>query len=117
MNIYRKNSGEKYTPFSHFDMTTEVLFNPDSGCEKANITLSTLKKGSGSNDEIHEYSDQIFYVVRGSMKFFSKGKHIATLKEGDSILVPAGEAHSAVNEEDEECIYHALTVPPLESTH
>ena len=117
MKIYRNGSGEKYTPFNHYEMTTQVVFNPDGGCKKANITLSTLKKGAGSNDEVHEHSDQVFYMIQGTMKFYAHGELKATLNEGDAILVLAGETHSVVNDEDLECIYYAVTVPPLDKTH
>ncbi|OQB24365.1 MAG: Cupin domain protein [Firmicutes bacterium ADurb.Bin182] len=117
MKIYKKGTGEKYTPFSHFDMTTEVIFNPDLGCKKANITLSTLKKGAGSFDEVHEHSDQIFYVLKGQMKVYAGGKLLHTVSQGDAIMVEAGEVHAVINEDDEECVYYAVTVPPLDKTH
>jgi len=117
MKVYRKDTGEKYTPFTHFDMTTQVIFNPDTGCKKANITLSTLKKGAGSTDEIHEYSDQVFYILKGQMKVFANGELIETVNEGDAIMVEAGDPHAVTNELDEECVYYAVTVPPLDKTH
>lgn len=117
MKVYRKGTGEKYTPFTHFDMTTEVIFNPEMGCEKANITLSTLKKGAGSTDEIHEYSDQVFYILQGQMKVFAEGKLLETVNQGDAIMVKAGETHAVINELEEECVYYAITVPPLGKTH
>ena len=117
MKIYRNNTGEKYTPFDHFDMKTQVIFNPDGGCKKANVTLSTLSKGSGSNDEVHEHSDQIFYIIQGSMKVYGRGQLLADLHKGDAILVEAGDIHSVRNEEDQDTIFFAVTVPPLEKTH
>lgn len=117
MKINKKGSGEEYTPFSHFGMTTRVIFNPDGGCPRANVTLSTLEKGTGSRDEIHDSSDQIFYMIKGSMVFFSAGERVGALNEGDAILVRAGEPHSVINEREEQAVYFALTVPPLEKTH
>lgn len=117
MKIYRKGSGEKYTPFSHYEMTTQVIFNPQGGCTKCNVTLSTLKKGAGSNDEVHDHSDQIFYVIQGTMSVYAGGELKAEVEQGDAILVPAGEVHAVVNHQDRECIYYAVTVPPLERTH
>ena len=117
MKIYRKGTGKKYMPFTHFGMTTEVIFNPEMGCKKVNITLSILKKGAGSTDEIHDYSDQVFYVLQGQMKVFAEGKLLETVNKGDAIMVEAGDKHAVLNELDEECIYYAITVPPLEKTH
>ena len=117
MKVYRNGTGEKYTPFDHFDMKTQVIFNPDGGCKKANVTLSTLSKGSGSNDEVHEHSDQIFYIIQGSMKIYGRGQLLADLHKGDAALVEAGDIHSVRNEEDRDTVFFAVTVPPLEKTH
>lgn len=117
MKVNRKGTGEKYTPFDHFGMTTQVLFNPDSGCRHANVTLSTLPKGAGSSDEVHEHSDQIFYIIKGEMKVSANGQLLHVLHEGDAIMVEAGDVHAVINEQDEDCVFCAITVPPLEKTH
>jgi quercetin dioxygenase-like cupin family protein len=117
MRVYRKGSGEKYTPFDHFGMETQVIFNPEGGCPKANITLSKFPKDSGSHDEVHENSDQVFYMIQGKLKFYAKGQLIAEIKEGDALLVLAGEVHSVRNEEEGDGILLAITVPPLDQTH
>lgn len=117
MQVYRKGTGVEYTPFNHFDMTTQVLFNPDCGSEKANVTLSTLKKGSGSFAEVHPESDQIFYMVKGEMCIRSEGELQYVLAEGDAILIKAGDVHSVINEAEGDCSFVSITVPPLKSTH
>lgn len=117
MKVYRKGTGEKYTPFGHFDMTTQVIFNPDNGSKHANITLSTLRKGSGSEDEVHENSDQIFYVLKGELKVSANGDLLQVLHEGDAIMVEAGDVHAVTNEREEDCVFYAVTVPPLDKTH
>ena len=117
MKVYRKDTGEKYTPFDHFDMTTRVIFNPETGSPKANVTLTTLGKSSGSNDEVHENSDQLFYMIQGTMKIYANDELIYTVKEGDAVLVTAGDIHAVRNEDDEDVKFIAITVPPLEQTH
>lgn len=117
MQVYRKNSGEKYTPFDHFNMQTQVIFNPQGGCTKANVTLTTLPKGSGSNDEVHPNSDQIFYMLQGIMNVSAHGNLLHILNAGDAILVKAGETHAVINEHEEDVKFVAVTVPPLEKTH
>ncbi|HSR12897.1 MAG TPA: cupin domain-containing protein [Thermodesulfobacteriota bacterium] len=117
MKFYRKGTGEKYTPFDHFGMATQVIFNPDGGCNKANVTLSTLPKGAGSNDEVHEKSDQIFYMLRGTMTVSAKGRVLAKVSEGDGVFVEAGDVHSVRNDGDVPAVYLAVTVPPLDKTH
>jgi quercetin dioxygenase-like cupin family protein len=117
MKFYRKGSGEKYTPFDHFDMTTQVIFNPETGSRKANCTLSTLGKRSGSSDEVHPDSDQIFYVLTGTLKVSAEGVLRGTAGPGDAVLVVAGDVHAVSNDGDGVCSYLAITVPPLEATH
>ena len=117
MKVYRKGTGEKYTPFDHFDMTTQVIFNPETGSSKANVTLTTLAKGSGSNDEVHEDSDQILFMLQGTMKVYAHEKLIYTVKEGDGVLITAGDTHAVRNEDDEDVKFVAITVPPLAQTH
>lgn len=117
MKIYRRGTGEKYTPFNHYAMETQVVFNPEGGCRRANCTLTTLPKGSGSHDEVHEGSDQIFYMIRGSMRIYARGALPAEVGEGDAVFVEAGEAHSVRNEEDRDAVFFAVTVPPLDQTH
>jgi quercetin dioxygenase-like cupin family protein len=117
MKVYRKGAGEKYTPFSHYGMTTQVIFNPDSGSMHANVTLSTLPKDSGSEDEVHENSDQIFYIIKGEMKVSANGRLLQVLHEGDAIMIEAGDVHAVANDCDEDCVFCAITVPPLDRTH
>lgn len=117
MKIYRKGTGEKYTPFGHFDMTTQVIFNPDTGSKNANVTLSTLVKGAGSEDEIHEKSDQIFCVVQGELKISANGRLLQVLHAGDAVLIEAGDIHAVGNDGEDDCVFYAITVPPLDKTH
>ncbi|NWF55028.1 MAG: cupin domain-containing protein [Syntrophaceae bacterium] len=117
MKIYRRGTGEKYTPFNHFNMQTQVIFNPEGGCRRANFTLTTLPKDSGSYDEIHENSDQVFYLIQGSMSVYAHGKLVAEVREGDAVFVEAGDVHSVRNEEERDAIFLAVTVPPLDQTH
>ena len=98
-------------------MTTQVIFNPESGCKKANITLSIVPKGAGSHDEVQEHSDQMFYMLKGTALVYAHGQLLATVHEGDAVLILAGETHSVVNGGDTDCAYVAVTVPPLDKTH
>ena len=117
MRINRKDSGECYTPFDHFNMTTRVIFNPDTGSKHANVTLSTLGKDAGSNDEVHPDSDQIFYVLAGTLCISAKGVLLHTLKPGDAVLVEAGDVHATRNGGEDEVALVVITVPPLAQTH
>jgi quercetin dioxygenase-like cupin family protein len=117
MKFHRKDSGEKYTPFDHFGMTTQVIFNPETGSRMANCTLSTLEQGAGSNDEVHPNSDQIFFVLTGTLAVSADGVLRGMAGPGDAVLVTAGDVHAVSNGGEGACSYLAITVPPLETTH
>ena len=117
MKAYRKSTGECYTPFDHFGMTTQAIFNPETGSKKINCTLSTLVKGSGSEDEVHAFSDQIFYVLTGTLCVSAGGVLLETAEPGDAVLVVAGDVHAVSNGGEEPCSFVAITAPPLDKTH
>jgi mannose-6-phosphate isomerase-like protein (cupin superfamily) len=48
---------------------------------------------------------------------YAHGKLLATVDEGDAVLILAGETHSVINGGETECTYIAVTVPPLDKTH
>jgi hypothetical protein len=49
MKGYRKGTGERYTPFDHSGMTTQVLFNPGTGSEKVRkVNLMIEQKAWGA---------------------------------------------------------------------
>ena len=97
MKFYRNGSSEMYTPFAHFDMTTRVICDPETGSNRANCALSTLEKGSGSGDEVRSNSDQIFNVLASTLNILAKGVLRGAAGPGDAVLVTAGDAHAVGN--------------------
>lgn len=117
MKVCRKDTGDTYTPFNHFGMATQVIFNPETGSKNANVTLSTIPRGAGSDDEVHDHSDQIFYIIKGEMKVSANGQQLEVVRAGDGLLVEAGDVHAVANDGEEDCVFCCITVPPLDQTH
>lgn len=113
MVLVKKDSGTRFVPSGHSKMEAMQLFGPHNGSAGAAIHLSTLQPGGGMSEEVHERSDQVFYVLTGAIRAFSAGKHVADLAAGDAVHVPAGEAHAFRNEGGEPCALYVLTVPPI----
>ena len=113
MVIVRKGTGERFIPPGHAKMEALKLFGPENGSKRATIHLSTVQPGGGMEDEVHDKSDQVFYVLLGSIVAQSKGKQIATLHTGDGIHIEAGEPHAFRNEGKDPCVLYILTVPPI----
>lgn len=113
MEVYRKDSGKQFVPPGHAGITARVIFNPEGGSLKTSVLVSSLSKSGGMDEEVHEGSDQIFYVLQGRVGAFSQGRAVATLVEGDAILVVAGDFHSFSNEGEGDCKLLVITVPPV----
>ena len=113
MIVIRKGQGERFVPDGHAKMEALKLFGPENGSRRATIHLSTLQPGGGMEEEVHDSSDQVFYVLSGSIVARSKGEQVGTLQAGDGIHIEAGESHAFRNEGQEACVLYILTVPPL----
>jgi mannose-6-phosphate isomerase-like protein (cupin superfamily) len=94
-------------------MEAEKLFGPHNGSLGAAIHLSKLLPGGGMDEEVHDSSDQVFYVLSGSIVARSKGEEVGVLEAGDAIHIEAGESHAFRNPGKDPCELYILTVPPL----
>jgi len=115
MIVVRKGQGERFVPDGHAKMEALKLFGPENGSRRATIHLSTLQAGGGMEEEVHDSSDQVFYVLSGSIVARSAGRQVGILQTGDGIHIEAGEPHAFRNEGQEACVLYILTVPPLAS--
>ena len=113
MIVVRKGEGKRFVPPGHAKMEAEKLFGPENRSQRAVIHLSTLLPGGGMEEEVHEHSDQVFYVLSGSIAARSRGEQVGILQAGDGIHIEEGEPHAFRNEGDVPCVLYILTVPPL----
>jgi len=113
MVLVKKDSGKRFVPAGHSKMEAVQLFGPHNGLAGAAIHLSTLQPGGGMSEEVHESSDQVFYVLAGRIQAYCAGKHLGELGPGDGAHVPAGEVHAFRNDGREPCALYVLTVPPI----
>ena len=113
MVVVRKGTGERFVPTGHAKMEALKLFGPENGSKGATIHVSTIAPGGGMEDEVHDSSDQVFYVLSGSIEARSGDEEIATLQTGDGLHIEAGEPHAFRNEGADPCVLYILTVPPL----
>ena len=113
MIVVRKDEGEVFIPSGHEKMSARKLFGPENGSGKAAVHHSVLESGGGMKEEVHESSDQIFYILSGRVSALSNGSPVGVLEPGDSIHIKAGEYHSFRNNEDSPCSLYVITVPPI----
>lgn len=113
MKIVRKHEGELYTPAGHDQtVTSRKIFNPANNLEKADIHMTSFAAGAGMEEEVHDFSDHVFYILSGQLAVYKAKHKIALLEAGDTIHIPAGEAHEVMNPGKQEGVFLAITLPP-----
>lgn len=72
---------------------------------------STLhfEKGCGIGMHEHNNESEIFYIVRGTLKYYEDDKEYI-LKPGDVAILEGGHSHSIINENDEPADVIALII-------
>ena len=115
MIVHTHQSGTTDKPEGHSLAVSEYLFSPANGSGKAEVHLTYLQSGGGlDGEEVHEFSDQIFHLLEGTMEVFSGGKKFCTLHKGDALHVKAGDYHGLKNASGEPALLYVITVPPLQ---
>jgi quercetin dioxygenase-like cupin family protein len=114
MRVITKKDGDFYTPPGHdASVRARKMFDPSNGCPKADMHLSSLAAGAGMQEEIHEHSDHLFYVIEGSLEVRQGGRKAGTLEQGDAIHIPAKEPHQIMNVSAKQAIILTVTIPPV----
>lgn len=110
MKFVRKVEGELYTPAGHdATVNSRKLFNPQNGCPKVDVHITTFAPGAGMSEEVHEDSDHIFYVLSGSLTIYQQGNLVGTIGEGEAVHIPAGERHEVRNIDNVDGVFIAIT--------
>ena len=79
--------------------------------------IRVRKEGPGAHDlhttglHRHECDFQMFYVLKGWMRFVYEGQGEHTVREGDCVLQPAGIVHNEL--ECSECTRNADAMTPM----
>jgi quercetin dioxygenase-like cupin family protein len=55
-----------------------------------------IKSGCGNPRHSHPNCDEVLYLLHGSLDHWVDGEKV-TVREGDTLVVPAGAAHNAIN--------------------
>jgi len=73
-----------------------------------------LEPGERVNEHYHPYSEEFIHVIAGQVDFYV-GDEAVRLGPGDSLMVPIGERHKAVNVGDERVymVFHLSPLAPL----
>ncbi len=113
MTIVRSDAGGTYTPPGHdASVRSRKLFNPSNGCPKLDAHVTTFAPGAGMEEEIHEGSDHVFFMVQGELEVFRGAEAAGTIGPGYAVHIPAGEPHRLRNAGPSDAVFLAVTTLP-----
>jgi len=83
---------------------SKMILTQDSvGVKKMSMGVSCFKPGLKTDLMVHE-EEELAYVLQGKGKIGLKGGDNINYEAGDGIYIPAGVAHSVINDGDEDVI-------------
>lgn len=110
MTIVRSTEGGTYTPPGHDkSVNSRKLFHPSNGCPGLDVHVTTFAPGADMEEEIHETSDHVFYMISGELGLFQTGRCAGTIRSGDAVYIAAGESHRLRNSGVTEAVFLAIT--------
>lgn len=72
----------------------QLFLNPETGSERAALSVLTLAPGASVPLHAHPDSDEILYIEVGRVEMVIAGEAV-TAEAGDAVHIPAGVKHSA----------------------
>lgn len=113
MKLIAENEGKVFNPPLHTDVTSREIVNKDTPAQHVAFHITTISPGGGGTElDSHPFSDQIFYILSGQVKFRSEDTELIA-NAGQTVFIPAGEPHASINGSDTEAICLVVTAPPL----
>jgi quercetin dioxygenase-like cupin family protein len=80
-----------------------ILTKNSVGVNKLSMGVSCFKPGLKTDLMVHE-EEELAYVIQGKGKIGLKGGDKINYEAGDGIYIPAGVAHSVINDGDEDVV-------------
>ena len=113
--IYFKTS---IADFKNPGVTSRQLLNPNnSNNDKVTITEVHLKSNAKQSRHSHEFSEQIWYALKGNGSLLLANDNEQKFTEGDVVRFEAGDIHGLYNDSDEEFVYISVTTPPIDFSY
>ena len=93
------------------------VYRKSIGAEALGVTMFWIKKPSDPEKAKsimgpgHRHGEEMFFVLKGRGTMFIEGKNVP-IKEGDTVLIPAGVLHGDGEWESDELVLLAVENPP-----
>lgn len=99
-------------------VTSRQIICPDnSNSDRVTITEVHLEPGAVQSRHSHEYSEQIWYALKGSGKLLLTEGGEMPFTAGDAVRFEQNDIHGLHNDSDEEFIYISVTSPPIDFSY
>lgn len=85
--------------------------------DKVTITEVHLKSNAKQSRHSHEFSEQIWYALKGNGRLLLANDNEQKFTEGDVVRFEAGDIHGLYNDSDEEFVYISVTTPPIDFSY
>lgn len=111
-------SKDSIVAFENPGVTSRQLVNPDnSNSDKVTVTEVHLKPGAKQGRHAHEFSEQIWYALKGNGKLLLADNEERVFTTGDVVRFEQNDIHGLYNDSDEEFIYISVTAPPIDFSY
>ncbi len=111
-------STEDIKVFENPGVTSRQLLSPhNSECDKVTVTEVHLKPGAKQDRHKHEYSEQIWYALKGNGKLLLENDAELPFSKGDVVRFEISDVHGLYNDSDEEFVYISVTAPPIDFSY
>ena len=95
-------------------VVSKQILNPEnSTSERVTITEVHLECGAVQPRHTHEYSEQIWYAVKGSGKLLLDNNEAKEFSAGDVVRFADKDVHGLLNDGEVEFVYISVTAPPI----
>ena len=96
-------------------VVSRQLLNPENSTSKrVTITEVHLEKGASQPRHTHDFSEQIWYAVKGTGKLLLSDDNEKEFNAGDVVRFADKDVHGLLNDGETEFIYISVTSPPID---
>lgn len=99
-------------------VTSKQIICPDnSNSDRVTVTEVHLEPGAVQSRHSHEYSEQIWYALKGRGKLLLAKNSEMPFTAGDAVRFEQNDIHGLHNDSDEEFVYISVTSPPIDFSY
>lgn len=95
----------------------QIICPANSNSKNVTVTEVHLEPGAVQSRHSHEYSEQIWYALKGRGKLLLAEDGEMPFTAGDAVRFEQNDIHGLHNDSDEEFVYISVTSPPVDFSY